>query len=164
MSAKANISQVKWRRLQDALKAALGDDTPAVPEIAGVLQFDGERKISQMSKVRWAAMAAIVETHARARGAPTPVDVPALLDSLRAILGFDERASTYTPEQAQAVKNWIARRKAETGLPGYVVTGEQRRRKEAFALRREALLKANAPPRVQTAESLSTEVAKTRAA
>lgn len=140
--AKATISVARWRRMQAALREALGQDTHVVSQVAAVLCLDDTRKTSQMSKTRWAAIERVVRA-----SAPEDAAAAACLDALREILEYDETASTYTPQQARASKDWIQRKTRETGLSAYVVSGEQRRRQEATALR--AAFKAGALSRVQ---------------
>lgn len=143
MSAKAHVSAVKWRRVQEALHAALGSDTCAVAQIAAVLRLDEAHTTSQMSKARWASIEAIV----RAAAAAADANPSRILEVMRDVLGFDEHATTYTPGQARAAKTWIQRKKQQTGLSAYVVTGEQRRRQEGAMLR--AAHKAQMTSRVQ---------------
>lgn len=142
MSAKAHVSAIKWRRVQEALRAALGADTAVVAQIAAVLRLDDAHTTSHMSKTRWASIDAIV------RAAAPDTDPAPVFDAMRDVLGFDEHATTYTPGQARAAKTWIQRKKQQTGLSAYVVTGEQRRRQEGAALR--AAHKAQQATRVQS--------------
>lgn len=110
------------RSARSALSAPRSDDDAQPPA----------RRKAHLNKSRWPAVCDAVRA-AMIDDIDDPGVADDVLTRLADALGFDPAASTYTPSAAAAVMRWRVRQVEATGQSVSVVTGAQRRRREAAA-------------------------------